>query len=121
MLNKQLVTGIAVFNERIASKIRYGMDHTVSYDILNTVNCPKWFPKSRIKILFEKCKKVCRALFYLSGDGLSLAKVIGTKFGDPVVTVAISRRSFLPSSAKEQIFKTLKKRFFELGLDFTKK
>ena len=51
-------------------------------------------------------------LFYLSGDGLSLAKVIGTKFGDPVVTVAISRRSFLPSSAKEQIFKTLKKKDF---------
>ena len=53
--------------------------------------------------------------FYLSVDGLSLAKVIGTKFGDPVVTVAISRRSFLPSSAKEQIFKTLKKIFLNLA------
>ena len=55
------------------------------------------------------------SFFYLSGDGLSLAKVIGTKFGDPVVTVAISRRSFLPSSAKEQIFKTLKKDFLNLA------
>ena len=65
--------------------------------------------------MFEKYKKVRLGFFYLSVDGLSLAKVIGTKFGDPVVTVAISSRSFLPSSAKEQIFKTLKNIFLNLA------